>query len=358
MNTSIALMTNNLLQATHKIEAVLNRSEEIIDRLKLLEYNLEGNIYFVGNGSSGLSARMAQTLALHCLHKAPHCINPNHFVKHTHKVLTHKDLVIGITQTGTSHLVVESLRLAKSAGAETLAITTIAETPIVKAAKFALIFEECVEDVDYKVIGVIGQLIALWLTILGIALHQKQLMHHQVQDYITELKSLILHYDRIAHLGEQWVNQQYAYLESFNTLAVLGSGDVVDAAAEFAIKSIEVQNRFALAIDIEEFFHGVCAANIKQHLIIVLADASTAIETLRYVEAMQRRGLSVVYLGPHAPKEHLNVEMPYTQYFSSMLLLPLVHSVIATWGRLGNYGESGKEVFDHFQRELRIRETY
>lgn len=357
MNSSIALMANNVLQASHKIEAILERSEGIIQQLKTLEYTLEGNIYFVGNGSSGLSARMAQTLALHCLNKVPLCINPNQFAQHTYKVLTPKDLVIGITQTGTSHFVVESLRLANQAGAETLAITTIADAPIVKVAKLALIFAECREDVDYKVIGVIGQLVALWLTILGIAFHQKRLLESQCLAYIAEMKSLCHHYDRIAHQGAQWVEKHFDYLESFNTIAVLGSGDVVDAAAELAIKSIEVQNRFALAIDIEEYFHGVCAANLKHHLTIVLADAGTAKASLRYFDAIQKRGLNSVYFGPQATEGNLCIEMPVSSYFSHMLLLPLVHSVIATWGKLGDYGESGKEVFDHFQQVLKIRET-
>ena len=67
--------------------------------------------------------------------------------------------------------------------------------------------------------------------------------------------------------------------------------------------------------------------------------------------------MNSVYFGPQATEGNLCIEMPVSSYFSHMLLLPLVHSVIATWGKLGDYGESGKEVFDHFQQVLKIRET-
>ena len=44
------------------------------------------------------------------------------------------------------------------------------ESPCAKLADIPVVLAECVEDVDYKVTGVVGLLYGLWIVLIGIAL--------------------------------------------------------------------------------------------------------------------------------------------------------------------------------------------
>src|SRR5690554_4194694 len=113
MKHEIELMNKYLNQTQQQVDHILDRAFDVIESLKDIQLSETSNIYLVGNGSSGEGARIAGYLVLELFNRNPIYVNPYQFVHYNHKALQENDLVIALSQTGTSHLVVESVRLAK-----------------------------------------------------------------------------------------------------------------------------------------------------------------------------------------------------------------------------------------------------
>ena len=259
-------------------------------------------------------------------------------------------------RSGTSHEVVESLRLAKKAGATTIAITSIAHAPVAEVADIPVVLPECKENVDYKVVGVLGQLYGLWMVILGIALANEFINDKQAEGFLLEFRDLNQRYKPIADAAQLWTNNHIDFLEQFSKLTVLGSGSLTETAMELAIKSIEVQNRFSIAVDTEEYLHGICAADPTGNLVIMLADIETAAYSKKVYHSIKEFGQPVVYFGHDAPEGQLSVKLLDSKYFSTALFFPLVHGFIVAWAKAKDYGADGAKVFEFYQSKLKVRE--
>jgi fructoselysine-6-P-deglycase FrlB-like protein len=356
MNHEIEKMAGFLEITPKKIDELLLRYDQILSLFKQVEFGKKSNLYLIGNGSSGEGARIASFLALDLFGKVPYCITPYQFTHYSYGALTEHDIVIAISQTGTSHEVVESLRLANKAKAITIAITTISQAPVAQVAKIPVVLEECKENVDYKVVGVLGQLYGLWMAILGIALANDYINDKQAESYLLEFRDLNKYYKPIADAAQQWTLDHIDFLEQFSKLTVLGSGTLTETAMELAIKSIEVQNRFSMAVDTEEYLHGICAADPKENLVIILADIENAPYSKKVYQAIKEYGQPVVYFGHDAPQGGLSVRLLDSKYFSTALIFPLVHGFIVAWAKAKDYGADGAKVFAYYQEKLKVRE--
>ena len=356
MKPEIVKMQNFLRMTQNRLNDLLNRSDEIIDDLSSIPLHDTTRIYFIGNGSSGEDARIAAFLSVKMLEILPHCVTPYSFTHGLIDSVHPDDIVVAISQTGTSHEVVESLRLARSKKARTIAITATVGSPIAREAEVPLIIEECVENVDYKVTGVLGLLYTLWIVILGLAYHNVRITKDELHANLNEIRANNACYDALAQVSEKWTEEYVETLDACRTLTVLGSADVAETAMELAIKSIEVQGRYAMAVDTEEFLHGICAANPKDNLIVMLVDGRNEAYARKVYESIRSRNQSVLWVGPSAPDNGLTLDLLPTQHYTTAQFFPVVHSIVVTWARLKDYGDVGSEVFADYQRKLKVRE--
>jgi fructoselysine-6-P-deglycase FrlB-like protein len=356
MKPQIELMLNYLNSTQNNLSALLNRSDELIAKLDRIPVNDKTNLYFIGNGSSGEDANIAAYLSVKLLGKLPHCCTPYSFTHGLIDAVRPQDIVVAISQTGTSHEVVESLRLANKKEAYTISLTATAGSPVMKEAKIPLLFTECLEHVDYKVTGVLGLLYGLWIMILGLALHNHKIDQVQLAQHLSEIKDLNGDYNRLAKTTADWVNDNGEILENTKTLTILGTGDLRETAMEFAVKSIEVQSRFCMAVETEEFLHGICAANPKDNLIILLVDPRSSAYIKRVYDVIVSRKQNVLWIGSDAPSGHLKLDLKTSETYSTIQFFPVIHACIIAWAIQKNYGDHGAEVFADYQKKLKVRE--
>lgn len=356
MKPEIETMLGYLNSTQRNLVTLLNRANEIIAKLDRLPINEATNLYFIGNGSSGEDARIAAFLAVKMLGILPHCSTPYSFTHSLIEAVKPGDIIVAISQTGTSHEVVESVRLAKKKKAFTISLTATEGSPVAVEAQIPLILSECIEKVDYKVTGVLGLLYGLWIVILALAYHNGKITLTKLNKNLDEIRSLNLRYDELAHNTTTWVEAHVDVFEQSKTLTVLGTADLSETAMEFAIKSIEVQSRFAIAVETEEFLHGICAANATDNLIILLVDPRSEAYSRRVYESIQARHQKVLWIGYNAPSEGLNLEITSSDFYTTAQIFPVVHACIITWAAMKNYGDHGSEVFADYQRRLKVRE--
>lgn len=356
MKSEMKTMLGYLNSTQKKLEHLLNRADEIIAKLDRLPINESTNLYFIGNGSSGEDTRIAAFLAVKMLGILPHCSTPYSFSHGLIEAVRPGDIIVAISQTGTSHEVVESVRLAKKKKALTISLTATEGSPVATEAQIPLVLSECIENVDYKVTGVLGLLYGLWIVILALAYHNGKITQTELNKNLDEIKSLNLRYDEFAHKAATWIEAHVDVFEQSETLTVLGTADLSETAMEFAIKSIEVQSRFAIAVETEEFLHGICAANPKDNLIVLLVDQRSEAYSRRVYESILARHQKVLWIGYNAPSEGLNLEINPSTFYTTVQMFPVVHACIITWAILKNYGDHGSEVFADYQRRLKVRE--
>lgn len=356
MKREIELMTGYLNSTQTNLLSILDRHDEIVSKLIDLPVHESTRLYFIGNGSSGEGARIASFLSVSVLGVLPLCVTPYSFTHGLVDAVRPDDIVVAISQTGTSHEVVESLRIAKGKSARTISLTATAGSPVAKEAEFPFVFPECVEHVGYKVTGVIGLLYAFWIVILGLAYHNVRITKTELYKNIEEIRSLTLRYDELASIATDWVEKNVDVFEKAKTISVLGTADLVETAMEFAIKSIEVQGRFSLAVETEEFLHGICATDPKDNLVILLVDGKSEAFVRRVYPVIRERGHDVLWIGQGAPREGLALEIVDSKQYTTAQFFPVVHASIIAWARLKGYGDIGTVVFADYQKQLKVRE--
>lgn len=356
MKPQLSLMLGYMTSTQKNLNSLLDRADELIVKFENITLKEATNLYFIGNGSSAEDANIASFLSVKLLGKLPHCCTPYSFTHGLIEALKPGDIVVAISQTGTSHEVVESLRLANKKEAITISLSATAGSPVLTEAKIPLLLSECVEHVDYKVTGVLGLLYGLWFIILALAFYNHKISRVQLDQHLTEIRTLTGRYDDLSKKTMAWVNAHVDVLDNAKTLSILGTGDLRETAMEFAVKSIEVQNRFSMAVETEEFLHGICAANPKDNLIILLVDPRSSAYTKTVYEAIVSRKQNVLWIGHDAPEEGLRLELISSETYSTVQMFPIVHACIIAWAIMKDYGDHGAEVFADYQKKLKVRE--
>lgn len=95
------------------------------------------SVHFFGVGTSGLTALDAKNRFIR-IGKQVDAVTDSHFQSMTAATLTEKDVVVGISVSGSTHDTLNSLKIAKDNGAFIIAITYYLRSPITKLADIVL----------------------------------------------------------------------------------------------------------------------------------------------------------------------------------------------------------------------------
>ena len=154
------IKTLNEEQVKHAIDALTNAKK----------------IEFYGLGGSGPIAFDAQhkffKLGIHCI-----AYNDNHMQAMAASMLNKGDVVIGISHSGSTKDLIESLTVASKAGATIICITSSVNSPITKVSDYKLIVSA--KELEYKtepMASRIAQLGVIDVLSVGVALNRKNVV--------------------------------------------------------------------------------------------------------------------------------------------------------------------------------------
>jgi len=120
----------------------LNNTKELLQNADVktsIEMILKARrLYFFGFGASGIVAEDAD-LKFKRINHIAEALTDNHRQKMVGALLTEEDLVIGISDSGETKELIESLRMVKETGAKIIAITSNLGSPITKLADITLL---------------------------------------------------------------------------------------------------------------------------------------------------------------------------------------------------------------------------
>ncbi len=353
MNREIERMRFYQKLTPEHMRKVLARKAEIMAAVKDLSIGQDTRIFLVANGSSGEGVQIASFIWERVLDIRPYVVSPYQFNNYPAK-LKETDIVLALSQTGTSHEVVEALRTAKKQGAKTIGVTAAENTAITKEADIVILVPEGKEDVDYKVVGVVVNMLVVIL--VGYGLAEAKGKAHDLENVAQEIYASSERYFQTAALVENWVSANFEWLNQATSFTCVGSGPLLEVAEEWAIKMIEVTNKQCFYIDVEEYLHGACAVTDPQHVTVMVIGNENREYAEKVFNASVKFGKKTVWLGPQGPEGQCGYTLSDDEVVAVFDALAAVHAFVIAYGDLGNYGGAGTGIFAFYQNELKVRE--
>jgi glucosamine 6-phosphate synthetase-like amidotransferase/phosphosugar isomerase protein len=219
-------------------------------------------VYIVGHGTSLATALNAESWFAHIAKVNARAIPAFQFSRYAEDFLIkpEKTLVVGISCSGNTESVVQSLDIANKRGAITVCLSGKEDMTAAKVAKYRIV-TDAHADIAIKLSAYSNSHIYLALgayrlaTVIGSrngSLNGTQIGYWQEQldHLISSMKCLPTLYDRMGELSEVLPK---ARVPAF---VVLGSGPNIGTAKEGALKISEFSWVFGAAEELEDFAHG------------------------------------------------------------------------------------------------------
>jgi glucosamine--fructose-6-phosphate aminotransferase (isomerizing) len=194
---------------------------------------------------------------------------PSLFTVYASKIQLEDALVIGVSQSGESSDVIEGLRVLRTAGATTLAISNQPGSSLEQAAEFSLQQQAGIEQAVAATktfssqLMVLASLVARW--------SQHDALIAALTDVPEQMRRLLASQEAIERAALRFTHAESAY--------ILGRGLSFAAALELALKLKETSYLHAQAYSSAEFQHGPIAAVGASEPIILLGNNDGTIES-------------------------------------------------------------------------------
>lgn len=231
-------------------------------------------LVFIGCGTSSTSAVTARFPAQKLAGIRVTPVLPGDFINEQ-AVRNPKALYVFVSQTGTSVLTREALKVAHRLGYPTLAVSEAPDTPISQDAD-AFLYMGCgVEEYPMRTIGYSTSVLILILLGLWVGRRQHTLSAEAKEAF---LKDTYVAADQIGPVIDQtlqWMEKERRQMMRSDCLVFTGSGALCGVAMEAAVKMWETPQVITLSFELEEGLHGPNYGYTQRHCVIVLNDGGT-----------------------------------------------------------------------------------
>ena len=283
-------------------------------------------IHIVACGTA-MHAGMVGKTAIERLTRVPTEVDIASEFRYRDPIVSEKDLVIIVSQSGETLDTLAALKLAKKKGAKTLAIVNVVGSSIARAADYVLYTYAGPEIAVASTKAYSVQLAVLYLFTLRLALVRETLPEAEIRRYVGELvrlpellEGLLADTERIKYLASLFMNCE--------DLFYLGRGFDYALSLEGSLKLKEISYIHSEAYAAGELKHGTISLIVEGTPVIALATQDAIFEkTLSNVKETKSRGARVILFckeGTEVPADVADhvVKLPvYEEIFMPMLLV-------------------------------------
>lgn len=243
--------------------------QQITSSLPVHSYS---QIFFIAHGSSYNASCVISIMMEEYAHIKVHCFTPLTFRSYQYN-LTELDkdkiLIIGISQTGTSRGVIESLQYAKHLGYTVLSISDTLQTPVHTLGDYYLNIMCGSELSNAKTKGYSNTLLLLQLFTIELGLKRNVLsldVYQSVKEEIRHSINLLpITIDKAIH----WIDT-HDFGHHMSSICFLGYGNNLGNVMEGMLKLLETMCIPTMFNDIEEFSHGMHRTIQKDSRIVLI----------------------------------------------------------------------------------------
>jgi len=290
---------------------VLGGMKEFINRVVHAD-----RMILIGCGTSWHSALIGEYL-IEDLARIPVEVEYASEFRYRKPVLSHKDVVIAISQSGETLDTMAALELAKKEGALTYGIVNVVGSSIARLTDSGS-YIHCGPEIGVaSTKAFTGQVTLLSLMALSIAKRRGVVAESYFRRLISELETIPEKIEKILSLDEKikWIANE---IKDSNNALYLGRGYNFPVALEGALKLKEISYIHAEGYPAAEMKHGPIALIDENMPVVVIATNQSAFEKIKSniqeVKARKGRVIAIVTEGHEDLKElaDYTIEIPLT----------------------------------------------
>lgn len=282
------------------------------------------HVFIVGCGSA-MHAGTVGKYVIESLSRAPVIVDIASEFRYRNPLLTDKDLVIIISQSGETADTKAALELANEVGADTLAIVNVVGSAIAREAKMVMYTLAGPEISVCSTKAYMVQTAFMYLFAFRIALARKAITEEQCRAYVEELMTVP---DKVALCIEnkEPYQQVASKLMSADSLLYIGRGLDYALSMEGSLKLKEISYIHSESYAAGELKHGTISLITDNMPVIAIATQRELFEKMcSNVKEVKSRGAFVVMVC----REDMSVEEESADYKLTLpvvsdLLMPLV----------------------------------
>lgn len=165
-------------------------------------------------------------------------------------------LVVGISQSGTSHSTIEALKKAKKIGIDTLALTEDLDSLIVNTSDCVVRINCGKELIPIETRGYMITLVTMYLLVQRLRLTDELITPDVYGNNIEKLIGLFNKFDSYHSMSQKWVEDNLAKLLEIKHGHVTSYGNNLGTMHEAVLKLYETTRVLYSPYEIEELMHG------------------------------------------------------------------------------------------------------
>lgn len=210
---------------------------------------------------------------------------------HFGKVDSKVDLVLVISQSGTSTSTINAIEKIQTANLDTVILTSNIESPIVKTGAKVLDLAMGIETVGYVTKGYSVTVLTLYLLGLSLALRNQKMSASEIQNKMDELNAIISLIPETITKSVNYFEENTSTFQNFTRLACIGYGSNYGVAKEFETKFTETVRRPSSGFEVEAYMHGPYLEANANHLLFFIEDTSPIAERSKNLSEYMNRNV-------------------------------------------------------------------
>jgi len=323
-------MLKEIHEQSSSLVSVINNQQNLIASIAK-EIDAANNIYVVGAGSASYAA-MSLIFALR-QSKANVYHVPAYDYADFNNLFGKKDLAIILSQSGETADTIEAVEVMKTKGVKIISVVNMPGSSLIQMADLSYPLNVGAE------IGVASTKALTGHMLFGLAL--ATYLEKQSFDFLNEVKEFAKELE--AWFNNLRINEQIRSVAKFlkpkEDFYILGRGQLLPAALEFALKIKEVSYLHAEGFSAGELKHGVIALIEKDTPVVCLvAENHDKNNMLSSAHEVKARGAKVIGLGTQNEEVYdYFIELPKMEKFvqiSSVIVAQLLTYQIAVMKKL------------------------
>lgn len=268
-----------------RLKKILDGQNELFDKLSNNLINKKySKIVIVASGSSNNAASAVKRFGIDLLGKEIDIIYPNLFVNDLpRKMLSKNALYIFISQTGSTKLVLDALKIVNEMGGDTVSITEDLYAPIAKEANISIEMGSGKEAFVFRTIGYSSSILTLAQIFMYLAKAEKLVSTETLNNINKDILIAIKNLPRIKEETLKWFEENEDYLETKTNYIFSGTKDLWPIAIEADIKFMEMLPVLSNSFELEELIHGPQNMFKEEYLIFLLVKEDIGSEKANHI---------------------------------------------------------------------------
>lgn len=335
---------NRLLasQDIHQIVQIIRHYDEVI---------------FVAHGSSFNAAITIHNFFSKMTGIHTEVFTPSQFISNKLEISKERrELIIAISQTGTSRGVIEAIEYAHRNGNYVLGMTDNADTLIERRSDSTAYIYCGNEESNAKTKGYTNTLVLLLLLAIHTGIVRKHISEQIAEDVIKEIESSLSMIPTVKNHVLQRLNEA-RFGKDEKTMYIIGNGMNYGTAMEGQLKIMETMCIPTAFNNTGEFSHGMHrSVNKNVDSIVIDVGEIEHNDTLTTWKFLSRNGSKSILITTNPEIQgNLVIHIPYFKLTQSVILTTLIIQVVSTFIPELNGLDPNRESHNEFPKEIETR---